>query len=100
MDLPGSFDRSHSDTTRSRRNAQPPLSLGNPPLLLNHVIVGTYHTHPNPASEGWATEPSTQDEQAARYTGVPWLIRAEDGDHSTGPSSRRGGLGGGPGFPP
>jgi hypothetical protein len=32
--------------TRSR------LSLANPPLLSNHVIVGTFHTHPNPASEG------------------------------------------------
>ena len=80
--------------TRSR------LSLANPPLLANHVIVGTFHTHPNPASEGWATGPSTQDELAADYTGVPWLIRAEDGDYSTGPISRRGGLAGGPGYPP
>lgn len=80
--------------TRSR------LSLAHPPLLPDHVIVGTIHTHPNPASEGWATEPSTQDELAARYSGVPWLIRAEDGDHKAGPDSRRGGLGGGPGYPP
>ena len=80
--------------TRSR------LSLANPPLLPNHLIVGTFHTHPNPASEGWATEPSGQDELAARHTGVPWLIRAEDGDRSAGPDSRRGGLGGGAGFPP
>lgn len=79
--------------TRSR------LSLANPALLPNHVIVGTFHTHPNPASEGWDTGPSTQDVQAANFSGVPWLIRAEDGDHSTGPNSRRGGLGGGPGFP-
>lgn len=80
--------------TRSR------LSLANPPLLPNHLVVGTFHTHPNPASEGWATGPSSQDELAARHTGVPWLIRAEDGDHSIGPDSRRGGLGGGAGFPP
>jgi hypothetical protein len=80
--------------TRSR------LSLANPPLLPNHAIVGTFHTHPNPASEGWTTGPSTQDEHAADYTGVPWLIRAEDADYSTGPESRRGGLGGGPGYPP
>src|SRR5438309_66355 len=72
--------------TRSR------LSLANPALLPNHVIVGTFHTHPNPASEGWSIGPSTQDEQAAKYSGVPWLIRAEDGDHSTGPASRRKGL--------
>lgn len=80
--------------TRSR------LSLANPPLLPNHVLVGTFHTHPNPASEGWVTGPSTQDEQAADFSGVPWLIRAEDGDYNTGPDSRRGGLAGGPGFPP
>ncbi len=76
------------------------LSLGNPPLLTDHVIVGTFHTHPNPASQGWETGPSTQDEKAANFTGVPWLIRAEDGDHHTGPDSRRGGLVGGPGYPP
>jgi len=35
----------------------------------------------------------------AAVTGVPWLIRAEDSDYSTGPDSRRGGLGGDPGYP-
>ena len=87
-------------TRRAPAGTQSRLSLANPPLLPNHVIVGTFHTHPNPASEGWETGPSIQDEQAANYSGVPWLIRAEDGDHSTGPLSRRGGLGGGPGYPP
>ena len=99
MDLPGSFDRSYRDA-KGPAGTRHRLSLANPPLLPNHVIVGTFHTHPNPASEAWATGPSTQDAQAARYTGVPWLIRAEDGDHSTGPDSRRGGLAGGPGYPP
>ena len=80
--------------TRSR------LSLASPPHLPNHIIVGTFHTHPNPASDGWETGPSTQDERAANYSGVPWLICAEDGHHVTGPVSRRGGLTGGPGFPP
>ena len=86
-------------TRRAPTGTRSRLSLGNPPLLPNHVIVGTFHTHPNPVSEGWVTGPSTQDEQAARYSGVPWLIRAEDGDHSTGPVSRRGGLEGDPGYP-
>jgi hypothetical protein len=76
------------------------LSLAKPPLLANYLIVGTFHTHPNPASEGWDTGPSSQDQRAANYSGVPWLIRAEDGDHSTGPDSRRGGLKGSPGYPP
>ena len=87
-------------TRRAPTGTQSRLSLANPSLLPNHVIVGTFHTHPNSASEGWVTGASTQDKQAARYSGVPWLIRAEDGDHSTGPASRRGGLGGGPGYPP
>lgn len=87
-------------TRRAPAGTQSRLSLANPPALPNHVIVGTFHTHPNPASEGWDTGPSTQDEGAANHTGVPWLIRAEDGDYSTGPLSRRGGLGGGPGYPP
>lgn len=87
-------------TRRAPAGTRSRLSLGNPPLLANHMIVGTFHTHPNPASEGWATGPSTQDERAATFSGVPWLIRAEDGDHSTGPTSRRGGLGGGLGYPP
>jgi hypothetical protein len=87
-------------TRRAPTGTRSRLSLANPPLLPNHVIVGTFHTHPNPASEGWETGPSIQDEQAASTSGVPWLIRAEDGDHSAGPVSRRGGLGGEPGYPP
>src|SRR5438046_509289 len=48
-------------TRRAPSGSRSRLSLGNPPILANHVIVGTFHTHPNPASEGWATGPSTQD---------------------------------------
>ncbi len=87
-------------TRRAPAGTRSRLSLTNPPLLPNHVIVGTFHTHPNPASEGWETGPSAQDERAANFSGVPWLIRAEDGDYFVGPNSRRSGLGGGPGYPP
>jgi hypothetical protein len=86
-------------TRRAPAGARSRISLANPPLLPNHVIVGTFHTHPNPASEGWSTGPSGQDLSAAEYTGVPWLIRAEDGDHRAGPDRRRGGTDGGPGYP-
>jgi hypothetical protein len=86
-------------TRRAPTGARSRLSLANPPLVPNHLIVGTFHTHPHPASEGWTTEPSAQDAIAARHTGVPWLIRAEDGNHCTGPDRRRGGLGGGTGYP-
>lgn len=87
-------------TRRAPAGTRSRLSLANPPLLPDHIIVGTFHTHPNPASDGWETGPSGQDENAATFSGVPWLIRAEDGDYHTGPESRRGGLGGGPGYPP
>src|SRR5438132_13984366 len=44
--------------------------------------------------------PSPGDEQSARILGVPCLIRAEDGIHTTGPDAHRGGLAGGPAYPP
>src|SRR5438045_2576328 len=48
-------------TRRAPAGTRSRLSLANPPLLPNHVIVGAFHTHPNPAAEGWETGPSTQD---------------------------------------
>lgn len=76
------------------------LYLGNPPVVPGSVIVGTFHTHPNPTADGWEPGPSPTDQISAGQTGVPWLIRADDGDYYTGPPSRRGGLAGGPGYPP
>jgi hypothetical protein len=76
------------------------LDLGNPPPVSGSVIVGTYHTHPNPTAEGWEPGPSRTGEVNAARSGVPWLIRADDGYHKTGPDCRRGGTTGGPGFPP
>ena len=63
------------------------------------VVVATFHTHPNPSAEGWEPGPSLDDTREAFIDGVPCLIRADDGIHSTGPSSRRGGLIGVAGFP-
>ena len=76
------------------------LSLANPSLVPGAVVVGTFHTHPNPTAEGWDPSPSPTDRASAAYSGVPWLIRADNGIHSTGPDNRRGGLAGGPGYPP
>src|SRR5262249_38815620 len=75
------------------------IDLGAPPEIVGSFVVGTFHAHPNPVSEGWEPGPSIDDEIAAALSGVPWLIRAENGYHSTGPESRRGGLAGNPGFP-
>ena len=79
--------------------ARAALDLTTPPVVPGSVVVATFHTHPNPVDEGWDPGPSAEDTQSAQLLGVPCFIRAEDGIHVTGPDSRRGGLGGGPGFP-
>src|SRR5260370_39318303 len=76
------------------------LNLNAPPTVPGAVVVATFHTHPNPSAEGWDPGPSAADTQSAWLLGVPCLIQADDGIHTTGPVSRRGGLGGGPGYPP
>jgi len=63
-------------------------------------IVAKFHTHPNPSSEGWMTRPSASDRAIDARHGVPDLILADDGIHVSGPEIRRGGLTGGPGYPP
>lgn len=84
---------------RAGSGGQAFLDLDNPPELDDYFVVATYHTHPNPAAEGWATGPSRGDIESADILGVPCIIRAEDGIHTTGPTSRRGGLTGNLGFP-
>jgi hypothetical protein len=79
--------------------AQTTLDLSNPPIIPGSVVVATFHTHPNPSSEGWETGPSIDDTHSAELIGVPCIIRADDGIHTTGPSTRRGGLTGGGGYP-
>jgi hypothetical protein len=84
---------------RAPRGTRRMLDLSNPPLVTGSVIVGTFHTHPNPTSEGWIPGPSPTDQRSAGISGVPWLIMADDGNYSTGPDRRRGGLAGSQGFP-
>jgi hypothetical protein len=84
---------------RAPRGLQAELEIGNPPLLSDYVIVGTFHTHPNPTADGWDPGPSEVDQAVQEELGVPGLIRADDGVYATGPDSRRGGLAGPPGYP-
>lgn len=84
---------------RASAGAQTTLDLSSPPPLSGAVVVATFHTHPNPSAEGWEPGPSGADTQSAWLFGVPCLIRADDGIHTTGPTSRRGGLAGEPGYP-
>jgi hypothetical protein len=86
-------------TRRAETGGQANLTLGDPPVVDGAIVVGTFHTHPNPSAEGWNPGPSLVDEEFHQEAGVPGLIRADDGIHATGPESRRGGLAGDPGFP-
>ena len=86
-------------TRRAPAGKQAAIDLDNPPIVEGHVLVGKFHTHPNPSSEGWCTGPSTSDRAIDERRGVPDLIRADDGIHLSGPECRRGGLEGGPSFP-
>lgn len=84
---------------RQKPGEQASIDLSSPPTIPGSVVVGKFHTHPNPSSDGWDPGPSRQDEAIDAIHGVPDLIRADDGIHYSGPISRRGGLAGGPGFP-
>ena len=93
-------------TKRQAAGAQAGIVLSSPPTVKGSVVVGKFHTHPNPTSEGWKPGPSGSvgaaggDITVDAKHGVPDLIRADNGDYVSGPDSRRGGLGGGHGFPP
>lgn len=84
---------------RAPAGTQAALDLSAPPVVRGSVVVATFHTHPNPSAEGWNPGPSGEDTQSAWLFGVPCLIRADDGIHTTGPDIRRGGLQGRPGYP-
>lgn len=85
---------------RQTPGGQAAIDLSAPPMVSGLIVVGKFHTHPNPSAEGWNPGPSAQDQFVDAIHGVPDLIRADDGYHVSGPDSRRGGLAGGPGFPP
>jgi hypothetical protein len=75
------------------------IDLSSPPLVAGSLVVGKFHTHPNPSAEGWEPGPSPQDQVVDHAHGVPDLIRADNGIHTSGPDSRRGGLAGEAGYP-
>src|SRR5271165_1291375 len=37
------------------------IDLNDPPMVSGSVLVGLFHTHPNPSAEGWEPGPSPQD---------------------------------------
>lgn len=84
---------------RAPSGHQSEVNLDKPPAVAGSVVVGVFHTHPHPSSEGWDAGPSEADRLADERDGVPDLIRADSGVYFSGPASRRGGLVGRPGFP-
>jgi len=84
---------------RAPAGHQSELNLDNPAHLHGCVVVGVFHTHPNPSADGWDPGPSDADRIADERDGVPDLIRADNGIHHSGPDSRRGGMSGNPGYP-
>ena len=86
-------------TKRASAGNQMEMDLGSPPDVPGFLVVGTFHTHPNPTAEGWRAGPSELDKQTAGSAGVPFLIRADNGDYCASPDSRRGGMVGNPGYP-
>jgi len=75
------------------------LRLPAPPVLQNYYVVATFHTHPNPSSEGWIPDPSPEDREGAYEIGVPWFVVTEFDVFVAGPERRVGGLNGPSGYP-
>jgi hypothetical protein len=86
-------------TVRAFPGAGSAIDLGRPPEQPGWMVVGIFHTHPNPTADGWFGGPSPSDVRIDAILGIPDLIRADDGIHRSGPPSRRGGLTGKLGFP-
>lgn len=86
-------------TRRARAGGQAAIDLSDPPILDDCLVVGKFHTHPNPSSEGWNPGPSVSDRAIDASHGVPDLIKADDAIHLSGLDRRRGGLVGETGYP-
>lgn len=84
---------------RAAAGVQAAIDLSNPPLRAGSIVVGKFHTHPNPTAAGWYGGPSRQDRYVDAIHGVPDLIRADNGLYYSGPDRRRGGTSGSPGYP-
>jgi hypothetical protein len=54
---------------RAPAGSQAELDLNHPPQVPGCVVVGTFHTHPNPTAEGWYSGPSITDMNSAGDSG-------------------------------
>src|SRR5262245_18400007 len=81
---------------RATAGMQSAVDLSDPRVVSGSVVVGKFHTHPNPTAEGWKGGPSAADLLVAADHGVPALIYADDGIQFSGPERRWGVLVGNP----
>src|SRR5436190_5668920 len=49
-------------TRQASAGTRAKLILAYPPLVVGSIVVGTFHTHPNPTAEGWNPKPSAADQ--------------------------------------
>ena len=64
------------------------INLTNPKQFAGYLIVGYFHTHPNPTSEGWVPYWSPSDISNAYRRNVPGLIMSDKGIYYVGPDRR------------
>ena len=73
---------------------QASIDLGGAPEVGDSVLVGYFHTHPNPSKEPdesgkqWTADPSPADLSLASSIDVPAFIRADTGVIAYGPAQR------------
>ncbi len=65
-------------TRRAPAGAQASLQVGNPPQILDSIVVGVFHTHPNKGN-CWSMQASPADINFARSQGIPVVIRGQAG---------------------
>jgi hypothetical protein len=95
----GGKDTGRLFVARAASGGEAEISLAHPPNLEGSVVVGKFHTHPHPESEGWDLGPSRRDRMNVMRDLVPAIIRSEAGYQWHGPLRRVGGLSGPPGYP-
>jgi hypothetical protein len=73
-------------TIRATSTGQAHIDLRNPPQMPSFNLIGNFHTHPNPTSEGWDPNPSGDDVRLEFRRNVPGVILSDQGFHRYGPN--------------
>jgi len=83
-----------SFSTAMTKGDQQSINLGGAPEVMDSVLVGYFHTHPNPSTQPdengvmWQAGPSGADLSLAAAIEVPAFIRADTGVIAYGPGQR------------